>query len=214
MRRLFFTFLILLCVTVNGYLVYLWATPEFDVRGEYKDTVIIHAERQDVREKLAQDKVTQGTCYIWGPFREKTLQQAHHQLKTKGLDAKTVINENLVGERYVVLLGPLRSETGARAFVKQFRQQGFKEAQFINRGPMTPSAAIAFFETEKAAQKFLESDKAPRIKGFRILKEEGIRVETFGITVHSLTPEEEKKLRAIQAGYPKTTLKACQLTSD
>lgn len=103
----------------------------------------------------AAPKRTEDACMIWGGFPVGDLVRVRLHLKRQHLEDKVLIQDRFGPERFIAYLGPYDNPTAARAFVKQFRQQGYGTVRPILSGELSYGVEIASFGTRKEAEAFL-----------------------------------------------------------
>lgn len=166
-------------------------------------------------EALAAVEASEGespldaTCFVWGPFMTRSLRDVEPVLRRARLVQKMEIADRFLPERYIVYLGPYVNKVAALAFVKQFRQQGFKNVRAIVRGDLAYGVEIEAFKTRDEAQNYLGSGKAPDVKGLRVTNRLGEPSNEVDLIFRSLTSEERTRLFSVWKKSPGTELKSC-----
>lgn len=148
-------------------------------------------------------------CVIWGPFSTQALRRIELVLERARLLEKMQIADRFLPERYIVYLGPYVNEVAVRAFVKQFRQQGFKSVRPIVRGDLAYGVEIRAFKTREEAEAYLASGKAPEVQGLRVTNRLGEPSNDVDLVFRRLTSEERERLIAAWRARPSTTLRSC-----
>ena len=218
--RLWLNSLLLACIAAGVAVIYTDAQkPSADVQT---NTGIPLRVNMIDEEKLKSDLAdgpqedflqTQGavdsSCFVWGPFETRDLRKLEGTLEKQRLTQKMQISDRFLPDRYIVYLGPYVNEVAVRAFVKQFRQQGFKSVRPIIRGDLAFGVEIMAFESRKAAQEYLVSGKAPDVKGLRVTNRLGEPSSQVDLVFRGLTDSERERLFSIWKKHPETKLKSC-----
>lgn len=154
------------------------------------------------------------SCRIWGGFPVGDLVRVRLHLKRQHLEDKVMIQDRLGPERFIAYLGPYDNPTAARAFVKQFRQQGYGTVRPILSGELSYGVEIATFKSRDEAEAFLTGKRAPDMKGIKITNRLGEPNGMVDLVFRELTEDEIVRLKALRAHYPRTVLKPCDATEE
>ncbi len=167
-------------------------------------------------EKTSSDEAkttaAEESCLVWGGFPVGDLVRVRLHLKRQRLEDKVIIQDRFGPERFIAYLGPYDNQTAVRAFVKQFRQQGFRTVRPILSGELSYGVEIASFKTREAAETFLSGKKAPDMKGIKITNRLGEPTGMVDLVFSRLDDGEKTRLEALRALYPRTLLNACYQT--
>ena len=159
--------------------------------------------------EIAGGEVPDATCFVWGPFKAKSLRTLEPVLQNAKLLQKMEISDRFLPERYIVYLGPYVNKVAAIAFVKQFRQQGFKHVRAIVQGDLAYGVEIEAFKTREEAQEYLDSGKAPEVQGLRVTNRLGEPSNEVDLIFRALTSDERSRLFSVWKENPGTKLKSC-----
>ncbi len=157
----------------------------------------------------AKTEAVEASCLVWGGFPVGDLVRVRLHLKRQRLEDKVIIQDRFGPERFIAYLGPYDNQTAVRAFVKQFRQQGFRTVRPILSGELSYGVEIASFKTREAAEAFLSGKKAPDMKGIKITNRLGEPTGMVDLVFSQLNDSEKTRLEALRALYPRTLLSAC-----
>ena len=159
-------------------------------------------------------KPAEDTCMMWGGFPVGDLVRVRLHLKRQHLEDKVLIQDRFGPERFIAYLGPYDNPTAARAFVKQFRQQGYGTVRPILSGELSYGVEIASFGTREAAEAFLTGKRAPNMKGIKITNRLGEPTGMVDLVFQNLTKDETLRLQSLHGHYPRTLLKPCGAVTE
>ncbi len=148
-------------------------------------------------------------CFVWGPFDERKIVAVQGTLRRSGLLQKAEISDRFLPDRWIVYLGPYENDIAVRAFVKQFRSQGFKHVRPILRGALSYGVEIETFATEQEARDWMLSKKAPEVKGLRTTNRLGEPSNEVDLVFRSLTDKQREALFAIWKRWKGTQIQNC-----
>ena len=112
-------------------------------------------------------------------------------------------------DRWIVYLGPYSNDIAVRAFVRQFRQQGYKNVRPILSGALSYGVEIETFETQELAQAWINGKKAPDVKGLRVTNRLGEPSDKVDLVFRDLTEEQRQSLFAIWPRWQGTEIQNC-----
>lgn len=173
------------------------------MQKKYGSAVMSSADRKAEDER-------QSVCFRWGGFSVSDLTRVRLHLKRQQLMDEFLIQDRFGPERYIAYLGPYDNKTAVRAFVKQFRQQGITAVRPILSGELSYGVEIASFKTRDAAETFLTSNKAPKVKGIKITNRLGEPTGVVDLIFPHIDARENERLERLRALYPRTTLTRCE----
>lgn len=212
MSKYFVGLLSLILLLLGGYFYSQVTRPNLDVLTKFEVKVSMPVEKNEATSVINEVGEKESSyCYIWGPFSESTVASISNSLKSSKLLDKTMITDRFFPDRFVVYLGPYDNPTAAKAFVKQFRQQGYRHVKAILKGSLSYGIEIASFETEKEANSYLVAGKAPMVKGIKVVKRLGEPSDDIDITLKGLTKEETEEFQKLQKKYPSGRVRDCGL---
>ncbi len=162
----------------------------------------------------AAPKPTEDACMIWGGFPVGDLVRVRLHLKRQHLEDKVLIQDRFGPERFIAYLGPYDNPTAARAFVKQFRQQGYGTVRPILSGELSYGVEIASFGTRKEAEAFLTGKRAPDMKGIKITNRLGEPTGMVDLVFQNLTKDETLRLQLLHGHYPRTLIRTCGTVTE
>ena len=165
-------------------------------------------------EAVSEVKDAGDSCVIWGGFPVGDLVRVRLHLRRQRLEDKVIVQDRFGPERYIAYLGPYDNQTAVRAFVKQFRQQGYGSVRPILSGELSYGVEIASFKTRLAAEEFLAGKRAPEMKGIKITNRLGEPTGMVDLVFNRLNETEKARLEALRALYPRTGLKACYQSEE
>ena len=96
----------------------------------------VEARKNDENARISGTPI-EADCFVWGPFDGRQLTSVQSTLKNRGLLHKAEISDRFLPDRWIVYLGPYSNDIAVRAFVKQFRQQGYKNVRPILSGALS-----------------------------------------------------------------------------
>ena len=218
--RLWLNLLLLACIAAGVAVIY---TDAHKPRGDVQTNTGVPLRVNMIDEEKLKRDMTDGpqdallqaqgavdaSCFVWGPFETRDLRGLEATLQMARLMQKMEIADRFLPDRYIVYLGPYINEVAVRAFVKQFRQQGFKSVRPIIRGDLAFGVEIKAFESRQAAQEYLVSGKAPDVKGLRVTNRLGEPSTQVDLVFRALTDDERERLFSVWKTLPKTQLKSC-----
>ncbi len=221
--RILINLLLLACIAAGVAVIYVDAQkPVEDVQTNTGVPLRLHMiDEQKLRADLAggpEDALPEvdgasgpvdAACFVWGPFTTRALRRVEPVLQKAQLMQKMEIADRFLPERYIVYLGPYANEVAVRAFVKQFKQQGFKEVRPIVRGDLAYGVEIKAFKSRTEAQEYLVSGKAPEVQGLRVTNRLGEPSDEVDLIFRGLGKEERTKLFGIWKSQSGTQLKNC-----
>lgn len=147
-------------------------------------------------------------CYVFGPVARTELVGMFRRMKHEKLSSKVVLKDRFKPDRYIVYLGPLPNKTAQRAFVKQFRQQGYKHIEYLNDGVMSPGVEIESFRTRDEARAYMET-QAPKVGGLKVTNVLGEPMDYSDLCLDKLTQAEESRLLRMAKRMPTKKLVRC-----
>ena len=122
---------------------------------------------------------------------------------------QTQIVERYKAPRFLVYFGPLKTNTALKAFMKQFKQQGYEKAVPVFTGPLSGGILIDTFETEQEALK-MHADMPNPMHGIRILKEDDIPSDQADVLIHGVNEDQYVILKEISEKTKKFVVKQCE----
>lgn len=207
MKKIFVSLSLFLIVLGVGVIYYPQLVSEGDIKAETK--IYWQAQTPQVQAPSIQESEPVPSCFVWGPFAENNLVRVRHFLTKTGLIEKIVIQDRFLPDQFIVYLGPFPEKTSVRAFVKQFKQQGFNQVRPILRGPLSYGVEIASFETRVQAEQFLAGEKSPNMAGIRITNRFGEPSDEVDIVIKDLSPVQEQELVRASGQFSATRLNPC-----
>ena len=96
-----------------------------------------------------------------------------------------------------------------KAFVKQFRQQGYRHVRPILRGGLSFGVEVQAFETREQALGWIQSDKSPDVQGLRVTNLRGELTDQVDLLLQGITEDKRPKLEAAQKRWKGTSVRAC-----
>lgn len=181
-------------------------------RADVTGSAQLKLEKHRTEKTLAAEEKpldAEDACLVWGGFPVGDLVRVRLHLRRQRLEDKVIVQDRFGPERYIAYLGPYDNQTAVRAFVKQFRQQGFRTVRPILSGELSYGVEIASFKTREAAEAFLSGKKAPDMKGIKITNRLGEPTGMVDLVFSRLDADEKTRLEALRALYPRTALSAC-----
>lgn len=190
--------------------------PTSDLVSETKLTVqvpelviaSIKAKKNDEAAKVSGTPI-QADCFVWGPFTARQIVSVQQTLRRQGLLQSAEISDRFLPDRWIVYLGPYSNDVAVRAFVKQFRQQGYKHVRPILRGALSYGVEIETFDTQREAQEWVQSDKAPDVQGLRVTNRLGEPSDQVDLIFRNLTPDKRNALFSVWKRWGSTTIENC-----
>ena len=101
------------------------------------------------------------------------------------------------------------NDIAVRAFVKQFRQQGYKNVRPILSGALSYGVEIETFESKEQAQAWINDKKAPDVKGLRVTNRLGEPSDKVDLVFRNLTEDQRQALFAIWKRWQGTEIQNC-----
>lgn len=206
--------LLLLAIALAGGSAWgvIQVTPDDFGHSDIVCTVDMKIEKHRV-EVAAKPALTEepvlDECMVWGGFPLGDLVRVRLHLKKQNLEDKVVIQDRFGPDRFIVYLGPYDNQTAVRAFVKQFRQQGYKTVRPILSGELSYGVEIASFKTRMDAEAFLTGKRAPNMTGIKITNRLGEPTGMVDLVFNHINATEKTKLEALRSLYPRTVLATC-----
>lgn len=212
--RLLINILLFLAVAAGiGFIAYDAMKPSADVLARADITLQIQEQekRAETRDEkpAGQSGAVDVNCFVWGPFNERELVGVQPVINSAGLMPYMQIVDRYLPDRWIVYLGRFNNETAVRAFMKQFRQQGFTSVRPILRGDLSFGVEIAAFDSQKEAQAYLESPKAPAVQGLRVTNRLGEPSDEVDIVFQGLDDQKRVRLFREWKKRPSKELKNC-----
>ena len=210
-------FVLLLALCACGWFLYDQSRqPTVDFVAETKLKVdvpdlvraTIEARNNDENARISGTPI-EADCFVWGPFDGRQLTSVQSTLKNRGLLHKAEISDGFLPDRWIVYLGPYSNDIAVRAFVKQFRQQGYKNVRPILSGALSYGVEIETFETQDLAQAWINGKKAPDVKGLRVTNRLGEPSDKVDLVFRDLTEEQRQSLFAIWPRWQGTEIQNC-----
>lgn len=168
----------------------------------------IQAKKSDEQAKVSGTPVDID-CFAWGPFESKQLVAVQNALKRNGLIQSAEISDRFLPDRWIVYLGPYDNDIAVRAFVKQFRQQGYRNVRPILRGALSYGVEVETFESQEQALSWMASTEAPDVRGLRVTNRLGEPSDQVDLVFRNLTPEKRKILFEIWKRWKGTMIQNC-----
>lgn len=210
----------ILLLAAVGYCGWLWYDlanrPDADIAAE--SSLVVHVpeivrEAALVRRSDEQAKIS-GTpvdmdCFVWGPFDEKRIRVLRRNPSARALLQSAEIADRFLPDRWIVYLGPYDNDTAVRAFVKQFRHQGYPNVRPILRGGLSYGVEIETFGTQAEAQAWIGSGRAPDVQGLKVTNRFGEPSDEVDLVFRNLTPERRGALFAAWKRTKGTALHNC-----
>lgn len=215
--RYFIHFVLLAALFACGWVLYEQSRlPAADLVAETKLNVqvpefvlaAIQARKHDEQAKISGTPVDLD-CFVWGPFDGRQLVSVQSALRQRGLLQSAEIADRFLPDRWIVYLGPYDNDVAVRAFVKQFRQQGYKRVRPILQGALSYGVEIETFDSREQAQEWMESSKAPDVKGLRVTNRLGEPSDKVDLVFRSLTPEMRDALFRLGKRWKGTEILNC-----
>lgn len=212
--RFFINLILFIAVSAGiGLIVYDNMTPPVDVVARQDITIQIQAKKKTQASEMTKVAGDAGAvdinCFVWGPFDENELVGMQSVLNSTGLMSYAQIVDRYLPDRWIVYLGRFNNDTAVRAFMKQFRQQGFSSVRPILRGDLAFGVEIAAFDTKKQAQEYLDSPKAPAVSGLSVTNRLGEPSDKVDIVFQGLDDETRERLFREWKRRPSIELKNC-----
>lgn len=162
------------------------------------------------KRKNGQDEVAIDTnCFVWGPFDGPRLRAVQPLLDRTGLMKRAEIVDRYLPDKWIVYLGRYNNDIAVRAFIKQFRQQGFKTVRPILRGSLAYGVEVAAFDSRRAAEEYINSPKAPNMQGLRVTNRLGEPSDEVDIVFNGVTDSERRVLFKAWKEHSGTQLQSC-----
>ncbi len=168
----------------------------------------IDARKSDEAAKFSGAPVD-ADCFVWGPFDGGQIVSVQASLKQKGLLEQAEISDRFLPDRWIVYLGPYGNDIAVRAFVKQFREQGYKNVRPILRGNLSYGVEIETFESKQEALAWLSGPKAPDVQGLRVTNRLGEPSDKLDLVFRNLTPEKREALFSVWKRWKGTEIQNC-----
>ena len=173
---------------------------------EYNRAPLISDHDQQNQDALAD---TVSYCVKLEEIELKDLAEVYHMLQGWRPKVETGIIERYKAPRFLVYLEPLHTETARKAFIKQFRQQGYTKATPVRSGALAGGIVIDAFESEQDALKMLDSMPNPMQK-VRVIKEDDIPSDQVDIVVRGGNQDQRMILSRLSENESKFKLKVCE----
>lgn len=206
-------FLAALAGCSGWFLHYLNSAPVHDVVTRGDLVIRINASGKDAGAGKSagdgNDCAIDMKCFVWGPFDERDLAGLQPFLRKSSLEDQVVVSDRYTDERFIVYLGPLSNATAARAFVKQFRQQGFRKARPILDGELSYGVELVSFGSRDEADVFMASGRAPDVKGLKVTNVLGKPTSKVDLVFKEVANDQRLALFAEWQKRPGTDLKNC-----
>lgn len=215
--RYFVNFVLLLALCACGWFLYDQSRqPTVDLVAETKLKVdvpelvlaTIEARKSDENARISGTPID-ADCFVWGPFEGRQMIAVQSTLKQRGLLQKAEISDRFLPDRWIVYLGPYSNDIAVRAFVKQFRQQGYKNVRPILSGALSYGVEIETFESKERAQAWINDKKAPDVKGLRVTNRLGEPSDKVDLVFRNLTEDQRQALFAIWKRWQGTEIQNC-----
>ena len=215
--RYFVNFVLLLALCACGWFLYDQSRqPTVDLVAETKLKVdvpelvlaTIEARKSDENARISGTPID-ADCFVWGPFEGRQMIAVQSTLKQRGLLQKAEISDRFLPDRWIVYLGPYSNDIAVRAFVKQFRQQGYKNVRPILSGALSYGVEIETFESKEQAQAWINDKKAPDVKGLRVTNRLGEPSDKVDLVFRNLTEDQRQALFAIWKRWQGTEIQNC-----
>ena len=168
----------------------------------------IEARKSDENARISGTPID-ADCFVWGPFEGRQMIAVQSTLKQRGLLQKAEISDRFLPDRWIVYLGPYSNDIAVRAFVKQFRQQGYKNVRPILSGALSYGVEIETFESREQAQAWIKDKKAPDVKGLRVTNRLGEPSDKVDLVFRNLTEDQRQALFAIWKRWQGTEIQNC-----
>lgn len=212
--RFFINFVLFVAVAAGvGLIAYDNMTVPVDVVARQDITVQIQEKKKTPSSEMTKVAGDAGAvdvnCFVWGPFDENELVGMQSVLNASGLMPYAQIVDRYLPDRWIVYLGRFNNDTAVRAFMKQFRQQGFLGARPILRGDLAFGVEIAAFETKKQAQAYLDSAQAPAVSGLSVTNRLGEPSDKVDIVFQGLDDKTRERLFREWKRRPSKEMKNC-----
>lgn len=197
--RWILNFLLLAAVIVGiGFIVYDNQLPSADIVARNDLTVQMQSKKKSSASEITKSVGDVGAvdvnCFVWGPFDESELVGIQPVLNGADLMTYAQIVDRYLPDRWIVYLGRFNNDKAVRAFMKQFRQQGFSQVRPILRGDLAFGVEIATFDTKEQAQSYLDSSKAPDVEGLRVTNRLGEPSDEVDIVFQGLDDSARERL--------------------
>ena len=166
------------------------------------------ARKRD-RQALISGRSGPSDCFVWGPCNARQIAAAQKTLRRSGLTEPAHIVDRFLPERWIVYLGPYDNDVAVKAFVKQFRQQGYRHVRPILRGGLSFGVEVQAFETREQALGWIQSDKSPDVQGLRVTNLRGELTDQVDLLLQGITEDKRPKLEAAQKRWKGTSVRAC-----
>lgn len=182
-----------------------------DVRGDIAVKMnVFDREGNQKKEKIAGELgVVDTNCFVWGAFDTKSLSSVNTVLVSSKLMPYAQMVDRFEPDRWIVYLGRFNNETAVRAFMKQFRQQGFSSVRPILQGNLAYGVELAAFESRRQAEDYLNSPKIPDVQGLRVVNRLGDPSDKVDIVFQGLDDNARDRLFREWKKRPGTTLENC-----
>lgn len=212
--RFLFNFILFVAVAVGvGFIVYDNRLPSTDVVAREDLIVQMHAKPKlpasEITKIVGDAGAVDVNCFVWGPFDEKELVGIQPILNESNLMAYAQIVDRYLPDRWIVYLGRFNNDKAVRAFMKQFRQQGFSSVRPILRGDLAFGVEIAAFDSQAQAQAYLDSSKAPDVEGLSVTNRLGEPSDEVDIVFQDIDDSARERLFREWKRRPAKELKNC-----
>lgn len=215
--RYFINFVLLFALGACGWYLYdhskqptvdLVSDARLDVRVPEFLRAAIQAKKSDELTKISGTPVDID-CFTWGPFTGKQIVAVQNALKRNGLIQSAEISDRFLPDRWIVYLGPYDNDIAVHAFVKQFKQQGYRNVRPILRGALSYGVELETFESQEQALRWIAGAEAPNVQGLRVTNRLGEPSDQMDLVFRNLTPEKRKMLFEMWKRWKGTVIQNC-----
>ena len=136
------------------------------------------------------------------------LPEVNQQLQRWRPSVQTQIVERYKDPRFLVYFGPLQTQTALKAFMKQFKQQGYAKAVPVFTGALSGGIVIDSFETEEEALK-MHADMPNPMHGIRIVQQDDIPSDQVDVLVSGINEDQYLILKEVSEKTKKFSVNMC-----
>lgn len=131
-------------------------------------------------------------------------------LTTLGLFQYARIQDRYLPGEYLVYFGPLQTRTAVKAFMKQFRQQGYVTATPILSGPLAEGIEIASFKTHEEALT-LKNKIGSELSGVQVIEKNDLPSDRVDVVLDGLSQDQYMIFLSLSKKFPNNSISLCEI---